>query len=64
MLWSVKCIRNSSAHNNCLLHNLKPNSYKILNEIIIFLYTNLGMSKEAIRKKCLFLLYMILLFYF
>ena len=24
LLWSVKCLRNSSAHNNCLLHNLRP----------------------------------------
>lgn len=54
MLWSVKCIRNSSAHNNCLLHNLKPNSYtnfKRNNYVTTFLYSNLGMSKEAIKKK-------------
>lgn len=54
MLWSVKCIRNSSAHNNCLLHNLKPNSYsnfKRNNYVTTFLYSKLGMSREAIKKK-------------
>lgn len=54
MLWSVKCIRNSSAHNNCLLHNLKPNSYSTFrknNYITNILYRNLGMSRVAIDKK-------------
>ncbi len=54
LLWSVKYLRNSSAHNNCLLHNLKPLEYSSFRRNINttkFLVKNIHMSKKNIEKK-------------
>ena len=54
LLWSVKCLRNSSAHNNCLLHNLRPipqPSFKRNIKVTKLLKDNLLMSKKTIEKK-------------
>jgi len=54
MLWSVKCIRNSSAHNNCLLHNLKPDlypSFRPNGKVTNYLKQNLRVKKDTIYKK-------------
>lgn len=54
LLWSVKYLRNSSAHNNCLLHNLRPldySSFKRNRNITKFLVSNIHMSKKNIEKK-------------
>jgi len=54
MLWSVKCLRNASAHNNCLLHNLRPNVYsdfKRNNHATLLLSQNLKISKVSIQKR-------------
>jgi len=54
MLWSVKCIRNSSAHNNCLLHNLKPDLYPRFRpngKVTNYLKQNLRIKKDTLYKK-------------
>lgn len=54
MLWSVKCIRNSSAHNNCLLHNLRPNVYSNFSRnqhVTLLLTNNLRVSRASIQKR-------------
>jgi hypothetical protein len=54
MLWSVKCLRNSSAHNNCLLHNLRPNIYSNFRKnmrVTNLLKNNIKSSTDTINKK-------------
>lgn len=54
LLWSVKCLRNSSAHNNCLLHNLRPlpqPGFRRNIKVTQLLKDNIGVSKKAIEKK-------------
>lgn len=54
LLWSIKCIRNSSAHNNCLLHKLKPlshNDFKRNTKMTSFLKENIKVSSKNIEKK-------------
>ena len=54
LIWSVKFLRNASAHNNCLLHNLKPLEYTYFKrniKITKFLVSNIHMSKKNIEKK-------------
>lgn len=54
LLWSLKYLRNSSAHNNCLLHNLRPldhSNFKRNINITKYLVSNIHMSKKNIEKK-------------
>lgn len=52
MLWSAKCLRNSSAHNNCLINNLNvfPHFYPNF-KIKEYLNKNTNLSKRSINKK-------------
>ena len=52
MLWSIKCLRNSSAHNNCLISDLNvyPNFYPSF-YIKEYLNSNTNLSKRSINKK-------------
>lgn len=52
MLWSVKCLRNSSAHNNCLINNLNVfnNFYPNLN-IKNYILNSTNLSPRSINKK-------------
>lgn len=54
LLHSVKCLRNSCAHNNCLLHNLRPLPYTEFRrntEVTKLLKDNIKISKNHIEKK-------------
>ncbi|RXJ65373.1 hypothetical protein CRV08_15390 [Halarcobacter ebronensis] len=54
LLWSIKCLRNSSAHNNCLLHKLRPLEHKYFKrniKITQLLKENIIMSQKTIERK-------------
>ena len=72
LIWSLKFIRNASAHNNCLLNTLrKPYAYThlydkkkkaiIVNKSLISLLSSVpSITKKNRKKRCLILLFMIL----
>lgn len=52
MLTSVQFIRNTAAHNNCLINNLNPiDKFRPTYQIVDFLNLYLRSSKKALKTK-------------